>query len=154
MKTFFCLVSFLWAIPQGFAQLNRVQFEQIDSLQTIEKRNVIVFIHTDWCKYCSVMKSKTFKNKEVIKTLNEKFYFIDFNAEDKRKIAFNHSTFAFKPNGSNSGVHELATELGTIKNQISYPVLCVLNYKNEIVFQHNNFLNAKDLLLILEKIEP
>ena len=153
MKTFFCLVSFLCAIPHGFAQLNRVQFEQIDSLQTIEKRNAIVFIHTDWCKYCSVMKSKTFKNKEVIKTLNEKFYFIDFNAEDKRKIAFNHSTFDFKHNGSNSGVHELATELGTIKNQISYPVLCVLNYKNEIIFQQNSFLNAKDLLLILEKIK-
>jgi hypothetical protein len=45
-------------------------------------------------------------------------------------------------------------ELGTINNQISYPVLCVLNYKNEIVFQHNSFLNAKDLLLILEKIKP
>lgn len=151
MKIFFCIITFFWAIPHGFAQLNRVQFEQIDSLQTMEKRNVIVFIHTDWCKYCTVMKSKTFKNKEVIKTLNEKFYFIDFNAEKKRKIAFNHSTFAFKPNGANSGVHELATELGTIKNQISYPVLCILNSKNEIVFQHNSFLNAKDLLLILEK---
>lgn len=153
MKIFFCLVSFLWAIPQGFAQLNMVQFEQIDSLQTIEKRNVIVFIHTDWCKYCSVMKSKTFKNKEVVHLINKQFYFIELNAEEKRKIAFNYSTFAFKPNGSNTGVHELATELGTIKNQISYPVLCILNSKNEIVFQHNNFLNAKDLLLILEKKE-
>jgi thioredoxin-related protein len=153
MKVFFCFVSFLWAIPQGFAQLNRVQFEQIDSLQNIEKRNTIVFIHTDWCNYCQVMQSKTFKNKEVIKTLNEKFYFVDFNAEEKRIVVFNNQNFNFKPNGTNTGINELATELGTINTQISYPVLCVLNYKNEIIFQYNSFLNAKDLLLILEKIE-
>ena len=152
MKIFICFVSFFWAIPQGFTQLNMVQFEQIDSLQKIEKRNVIIFIHTDWCKYCQVMKSKTFKNNDVIKLLNEKFYFIDFNAEEKRKIVFNNTSFTFKPNGSNSGIHELAVELGTINGQINYPVLCVLNEKNEIIFQHSGFLNAKDLFEILEKL--
>ena len=153
MKIFICLVSFFWAIPQGFAQINLSQFEQIDSLQNTEKRNVIVFIHTDWCKYCKAMKDKTFKNKEIIKIINEKFYFVDFNAEEKRKIIFNNSKFNFKPNGSNSGIHELAIELGTINGTISYPIFCVLNYKNEIIFQNNSFLNSKDLMLILEKLK-
>lgn len=152
MKIFICFVCFFWAIPQGFAQLYLAQFEQIDSLQKVEKRNVIVFIHTDWCKYCKVMHDKTFKNETVIELINDKFYFIDFNAEEKRKIVFNNATFVFKPNGSNTGIHELAVQLGTINNQISYPILCVLNDKNEIVFQYNSFLNAKDLLKILEKL--
>ena len=151
MKTFICFISFFWAIPQGFAQLNFIDFEQIDSLQQAEKRNVIVFIHTDWCKYCKVMHDKTFKNATVVKLVNDKFYFVDFNAEEKREIVFNENTFVFKPNGSNSGIHELAMELGTIDKQISYPVLCVLNEKNEIIFQHNSFLNAKDLIKILEE---
>jgi hypothetical protein len=34
----------------SFSQIKSYPFEQIDSLQKIEKRNVIVFIHTDWCK--------------------------------------------------------------------------------------------------------
>ncbi len=148
MKNLICLVFLIWTIPQGFAQLNLVEFEQIVSLQKTEKRNVIVFIHSDWCKYCQVMKSKTFKNLEVINLLNSKFYFVDFNAEEKRKIVFNNQEFIFKPNGSNSGIHELAIELGTINNQISYPVLCVLNAENEIIFQYNNFLNAKDLITL------
>ena len=69
MKNLICLFVLLLVIPQGFAQLNKVQFEQIDSLQTVEKRNIVVFIHTDWCKYCKVMRDKTFKNENVVKTL-------------------------------------------------------------------------------------
>jgi thioredoxin-related protein len=151
MRIFICFVSLFWAITQGFAQLNVVQFEQIDSLQKIEKRNVIVFIHTDWCKYCKAMHNKTFKNEAVIKNLNEKFYFIDFNAEEKREIIFNNAIYSYKPSGINSGVHELALQLGTIDKQISYPTLCILNDKNEIVFQYNSFLNAKDFLKLLER---
>lgn len=153
MKNLICLVFLIWTIPRGFAQLNLVEFEQIASLQKTEKRNVIVFIHSDWCKYCQVMKSKTFKNTAIIKLLNEKLYFIDFDAEEKRKIVFNDTSFNYKPNGSDSGIHELAIELGTINDQISYPVLCILNHKNEIVFQYSGFLNAKDLIKILEKLD-
>jgi thioredoxin-related protein len=153
MKIIVNLVCFFWAMSQSFAQLNLAQFEQIDSLQKVEKRHVIVFIHTDWCKYCKAMHNKTFKNETVTKIINEKFYFVDFDAEEKRKIIFNNTTFHFKPNGANSGIHELAIELATIDKQISYPTLCVLNYKNEIVFQYNGFLNAKDLNAILQKLE-
>lgn len=154
MKILICFISFFWAIPQGLAQLNMVQFKQIDSLKTIEKRPVIVFIHTDWCKYCQVMKAKTFKNQQVVLLLNSKFYFVDFNAEEKRKIKFNNAIFNFKPNGNSSGVHELALQLGTINGQINYPTLCILNDKYEIIFQFNSFMNAKDLLEILEKTKP
>ena len=140
-------------MPNSFAQIKSVQFEQIDSLQINEKRNIIVFIHVDWCKYCKVMLAKTFKNENVIKHINNRFYFVDFNAEEQRNILFNNTVFSFKPNGNNAGIHELAAELGTINKQISYPVLCVLNEKNEIIFQYNSFLTAKELQGILKKID-
>jgi thioredoxin-related protein len=99
------------------------------------------------------MKSTTFKNKEIIKKLNSDFYFIEFNAEEKRDIAFNNQTFKYKPSGTNVGVHELALQLGTINNQILYPVLCVLNDKNEIILQYSNYLSPKDFKLLLEKLK-
>lgn len=153
MRKSICVFCLFWIVQQGFTQLKTVQFEQIDSLQTIEKRNVIVFIHTDWCKYCQVMKAKTLKNQEVVQLLNSKLYFVDFNAEEKRDIVYNNSTYKFKTNGSTSGIHDLAMALGTINGQINYPALCILNDKNEIVFQHNSFLNAKELVAILKKIK-
>lgn len=152
MRRIIILLFLVFAIQNSFAQLKSMQFEQIDSLQIKEKRNVIVFIHTEWCKYCKVMLAKTFKNENVINLLNNHFYFVDFNAETQRTITFNNSNFAFKPNGNNAGTHELAIELGTVDKQINYPVLCVLNVKNEIIFQYSGFLNAKDLVAVLEKI--
>jgi thioredoxin-related protein len=153
MRNYICLVLFILAIPKGFSQLQLSKFEEIDSLQKVEKRKIIVFIHTNWCKYCTAMQSKTFKNQLVQNEIIERFYFVSFDAEEKEKIIFNKNTFVFKPNGNNAGIHELAIELGTINNQINYPVLCVLNEKNEIVFQHNSYLNAKQLIKILESIK-
>lgn len=99
------------------------------------------------------MKSTTFKNQEIIQSLNSDFYFIDFNAEEKQDISFNNQMFKYQPTGNNVGVHELALELGTMNNQIVYPVLCVLNEKNEIMLQYNNYLSPKDFKLLLEKLK-
>ena len=141
------------AIPAGFAQLHSASFEQIDSLQKIEKRNTIVFIQTDWCQFCHAMKNTTFKNEAIIKEINNTFYFVNFNAEEKRTVVFNKTTFQFKPTGNNSGTHELAIALGTVNKQLNFPVLCVLNSENEIIFQHSGYLKPKELKLILAKLK-
>jgi thioredoxin-related protein len=153
IKKLLLLLLLFWVIPSGFAQLNLVAFEQIDSLQNIKKKKVVVFIHADWCQFCYVMKNTTFKNESIIRELNDNFYFIDFNGEEKRTIFFNKATFKFKATGTNSGIHELAIQLGTINKQLNYPSLCILNSENEIIFQDNNYIKPKEFLLILEKLK-
>lgn len=153
MKKLFLLILFFGITSTGFCQLKSNSFEEVDSLQQIQKRKSIVFIHTDWCQFCKRMKTTTFKNQEIIEKLNSDFYFIDLNAEEKRDITFNNQTFKYKPSGNNVGVHELALQLGTINNQILYPVLCVLNEKNEIIFQYSNYLSPKDFKVLLENLE-
>lgn len=148
------LLGSIFMLPNNsYAQIQTVQFEQIDSLQKIEKRNLVVFIHTDWCKYCNAMQNTTFINDSIIKLLNESFYFIDLNAEEKQDILFNGNTFKYKPTGTNTGIHELAEQLGTVDNQVSYPSLCFLNPNNEIIFQHNQFINSKDLNVLLIRLK-
>lgn len=154
MKKKLLLLLFLFlAIPPGFAQLKLVSFEQIDSLQNIQKKKVVVFIHTDWCQFCHAMKNTTFKNEKIIRELNDNFYFIDFNAGEKRTIVYNKATFKFKSTGINSGIHELAIQLGTIDKQLNYPVLCILNSENEIIFQDSNYIKPKEFRLILEELK-
>lgn len=153
MKKLFLLIVFLGITSTGFCQLQNRSFEAMGTLQQIQKRKIIVFIHTDWCQYCQKMKSTTFKNQEIIQSLNSDFYFIDFNAGEKQDISFNNQTFKYQQTGNNVGVHELALQLGTMNNQIVYPVLCVLNEKNEIILQYNNYLSPKDFKLLLEKLK-
>ena len=141
------LLSFFLIANQIFAQLNTHTFEQAEKLSIENPKPFVIFIHTNWCKICKMMKSTTFKNKQVIQNLNQNFYFISFNAEDKKEIKFNKNTFKFKPKGTNSGIHELAELLS---NQ-TYPTITILQPDYSIVTQIESFANSKTLLQILEK---
>lgn len=146
MKKIMLLFFFLTA-NQNFAQLNMHTFEEAEKFSVENPKPFVIFIHTDWCKICKMMENTTFKNKEIINELNQNFYFISFNAEDKNEITFNKNKFKFKPKGNNSGIHELGESLS---NQI-YPTITILNSDYTILTQIESFVNSETLLQILEK---
>ncbi|HVG12398.1 MAG TPA: thioredoxin family protein [Flavisolibacter sp.] len=131
------------------AQLVKVRFAQPDSLQKIESRKVIVLLGAEWCNWCEAMKQTTFKEREVVQTMNRRYYFIDFNIEEKSTILFNGRRYAFKATGSHTGMNELAQALGGG----TVPAICVLDEANEIIFQYSGFLPAKDLLELLHAMQ-
>lgn len=151
-KGLLILLIFFWAIPSCFAQLKTYSFEEVEMRIKVNPKPVVVFIHTSWCKYCQMMKNSTFKNKDVIGILNKDFYFVPFDAECKEDITFNKHTFKFKPTGANTGLHELASELGTIDGQVVYPTITVLDADYSILLQTSSFKNSKEILQILKKI--
>lgn len=129
------------------AQSRIVKFEEIKTLQEKAPKQLVVLIMTSWCKYCHAMKNTMTRDNKVSAILNEKFYTVFLDAEDKNDIFFAGRSFKNK-----AGLHELAIELGTIKGQIAYPTITVLNVKNEIVYQHDGFLNPRAMLVMLEKV--
>jgi len=152
-KWFYIVLIFFWAIPSGLAQLKIHTFEEAEQLSVKNPKPFVVFTHTSWCKICKMMENSTFKNPEIIKVLNTDFYFISLDAESKKDIFFNNHSFKFKLQGPNTGVHELASALATIDSEVIYPTLTILESDFSIIFQKHSLLNAKDLLLILEKIK-
>jgi thioredoxin-related protein len=129
--------------------LNIFTFEEVERLQRQKSKPLLIFLYTDWCKICHGMKRTTFMNEKVIQLLNEKFYFIQLNGEEKKAISFLGKTFRYKPTGTNTGVHELARELGTIKKRIAFPTTTILNSNFEIDAQLLGFLNSKKMTAIL-----
>jgi thioredoxin-related protein len=152
-KCIYILLIFFWAIPSGFAQLKTYTFEEAEKVVKENPKPLVVFIHTSWCKYCKMMENSTFKNTDIITLLNNNFYFISFDAESKEDIHFNNHTFSFKPNGQNTGIHELATALATIDSQVIYPTFTILESDFSIVFQKHSFLSNKELVTILGKLK-
>jgi len=128
-------------------QNKSVQFEELKALQAFEPRPVVVLIRTDWCKYCHAMQNTMIKNDRVSPLLRDKFYTVFLDVEEKKNIFFAGREFRFK-----SGVNELAKELATVNGQISYPTLCILNAKNEIIYQYNGFLSTREMEYTLTKI--
>jgi len=134
--------------------LTSYAFSERDSLMAVESRPTVIFLHAEWCKFCKNMEQTTLKNEHVIQLLNEEFYFVSFDGEQRESIAFNGHNFAFRPNGRSSGTHELAAALGNIDGTLTYPTLVILNPGNEIVFQFGSFLSARQMRSVLKKAVP
>jgi thioredoxin-related protein len=98
------------------------------------------------------MKNTTFKDEKVGKLLTEQFYFVSFDGESKEDVTFLGRTFRFKPSGRNTGVHELAEQLGTKNGQLTYPSLVFLSPQYDILYQYDGFLSARQTRKILEKL--
>ncbi|MDQ0477817.1 thioredoxin family protein [Chryseobacterium sp. MDT2-18] len=146
------VVLIFWGLMMTFSQTKKHPLERAEELQKTEQKTVVVFVHTDWCNYCQAMQNATFKDEEVQKILNENFYFVDINGEEKAEIYFAGTVFKYQPTGINTGHHQLADSLGNIDGQLSYPTLVILNPKNEIVLQYTGFLTAAEILKLLKKI--
>ena len=134
---------------KGKEVLNIFTFEEVEEIHQQIPKPILVFLYTDWCKICFGMKKTTFKNQEVIKLLNNNFYFVKLNAEEKQDITFLGKIFTYKPTGTNTGMHELAVELGTIKKTIIYPTTIILNTVFEIDAQLTGLYNARKMIGIL-----
>lgn len=135
------------------AQVRTIKFDELKGLQQKEKRLVMVLVGTEWCKYCHAMKHSILRNPKIKTTLANNFYTVFLNAEEPDNIIFADQVFKYKPNGVNTGVHQLAEELATIQGQVSYPSLIFLNHKNDIVYQNSGYLEPAKLAVLLQRIQ-
>ncbi|MDQ0595338.1 thioredoxin-related protein [Chryseobacterium ginsenosidimutans] len=118
------------------SQMKTVIFSDLEKLQKENKKPVIIHLYTDWCAICKIEYFNLNKNKELIKMIDENFYFINFNAEKtKEKISFQEKEFNYLTNG-NSGIHELALALSKNKNQPIYPLWIILDENQELLYYH------------------
>ena len=110
--------------PESNGAVKWLTFEQAVEKSKKEKRKVFIDVYTDWCGWCKVMDKNTFSDPQVAKILNEKFYPVKFNGEQRENVVFNGTTFKFVQSGRN-GYHELAAAL--LNNKLSYPTVVFLD---------------------------
>lgn len=97
-----------------------------------EPRKIMVDLYTDWCGWCKRMDKNTFSNEVVSGYLNEKWYAVKFNAEQREAINFRGTEYSYKP-GQNGrrGYNELAHAM--TKGKMTYPTIVYLNENGEII---------------------
>ena len=73
--------------------VNWLTFEEAVERSKTEKKKIFIDVYTDWCGYCKVMDKNTFSQADIAQYLNENFYPVKFNAEQKQDITFRGHTF-------------------------------------------------------------
>jgi len=113
-----------WLKAQDETNVRWMTMEEAEQAQRIEPRKVVVDLYTDWCTWCVKMDNSTFKNPHIVKYLNEKFYAVKFDAEQKEDLNFRNKDYKYVRYGKR-GYHELAVEL--TKGRLSFPTVVFLD---------------------------
>lgn len=112
-------------------------------------KKFLVDVYTDWCGWCKVMDKKTFTDPAVIKYLNENFYVVKFNAEQKEPAMFKGKKYEWTPMGRN-GVNQLGVEL--LQGRLSYPTIVYLNSNLEPLAVRPGYKTPEQLLAELQML--
>ncbi|PHI21771.1 thioredoxin [Lewinellaceae bacterium SD302] len=90
-----------------------------------EPKKIMVDLYTEWCGYCKKMDRETFTDPVVVKYVNEHFYPVKFDAEQKGSLIYAKHTFKYDPDKGRRGVHALAFAL--TDGRMSYPSMVYLD---------------------------
>lgn len=78
----------------------------------------MIFIYTDWCKYCKMQENTTFQDSMLVEKFNQTYYCLKLNAEHKNEITFLNKTYSYN---NLEGHHELAIFLGRKEGKLIFP---------------------------------
>jgi thioredoxin-related protein len=132
------------------AELTVYTFDDLPRIQSQEQRPIFVFLTADWCRYCKNVESTSFKEEEVIDQLNQNFYTIIFDIEDRQDIKLFGREFKYKSTGLNTGVHELAELIGTIDGILNTPTFVMFDQNLQIHYQYGGYMSTEEILALLD----
>lgn len=132
--------------------IDTIQWESIEGISNLSgaDKKILVFIYTDWCKWCKEMEGNSFNDPQVSDFVNEHFTAVKFNGEINQEIAFKNKTYRLKKE-DNKLFHELTSEFN--RGNVSYPSLVFLDTELNTIQAINGYRNREDLIKILKYIE-
>jgi thioredoxin-related protein len=125
------LLSFIFSLNADTQNVNWLTWEEALELNQKEKRKFLVDVYTDWCGWCKKMEATTFSDEKISEYINENYYAVKFNAEQKSDIIYNNKVYQYVGGFGIKGVHELAKEI--MRGKVSYPTVVFINSNLEVI---------------------
>lgn len=121
-------------------RINWYSFDEAVKLQEKNPKKIFMDIYTVWCGYCKEMDKDVFSNAIIAKYLNENFYPVKFNAEQKEDIVFKGNTYVNPNPDRPKSAHELAQAI--LQGNMVYPSFAFLNEEGLLITVVNGYFPA------------
>lgn len=123
-------------------------FEEAVELTKKNPKKIFVDVYTSWCGWCKRMDANTFTHPVIIKYMNEKYYAVKLNAEQKTPITFDGKEFINPNPDARRSVHQFAASL--LDNRMSYPTTVYLDENVKRLMVRPGYLVPKALEMTLK----
>lgn len=126
-------------------EIKWISFEDAVVLNKETPKLILIDVYTDWCGWCKKLDKITYKNKEVIKLINDNFYAVKLDGEGKEDISYKDYTFKYKEEGR-SKYHEFAATI--MGGKLSYPTTIIMDSNEKLIDRIPGFIDEK----MMEKV--
>lgn len=131
---------------KSFSQeIKWLTLEEAVSLNKKAPKKMFIKLYTDWCGWCKRMDKDTFLEENVSKYMNENYYCIKLNGEEKKDIVFGGRTYKYLEQGRR-GYNEFAAAL--TQGKLSYPSNIFLDENSNILTNIAGYIKPLEFLKI------
>ncbi len=143
--TRFFIIAILFLITVSFVPANKekVNWLTVAALQEAYSKNpkpILVDVYTRWCGWCKVMDKETYTNEKVAAYINEHYYAVKLDAEEKTALEWNGKKYSYDEANK---VNELAVYL--CYGQLSFPTTVFITALNAQPATLSGYLKAKEI---------
>ena len=77
-------------------EINWMTFDEAIAAQKKNPKKIFMDVYTVWCGPCQMLDKNTFKNKDVVKYVNDNYYAVKFNGEGNEVVNYKGQKFENK----------------------------------------------------------
>jgi thioredoxin-related protein len=125
-----------------------MSMEEAHKAMQKKPKKLLIDVYTDWCGWCKKMDKGTFSDPELAKYINEHFYAVKLDAEQKEAIELGDQVFVYQAGANGKGYNQLAQVL--LKQKMSFPTIVVAGDRFDFYHPYSGYREVAQMKEILD----